>query len=56
MEKFLWNLVGALLILCEAMAFIYALLSQTPVSCVFLIVISVLGFIYADKRPRWLEV
>ena len=56
MEKFLWNLIGVLLLALGAMSLMYALLAQTFISCVILIAVAVVGCIYADKRPEWLEV
>ena len=54
MKKFLWNLVGVLLILANIACLILFLLDNPWLFA--LIAILALDYIYIDKRPTWLEV
>lgn len=56
MEKFIWNVIGILLFVANVWAMVFCFASGDRLWGLVLIVLAFLDWLYAKKRPVWLEV
>ena len=56
MEKFLWNVGGAVLFVLNILCFMILVVSGNRIWAVVLIALVVADWLYKEKRPTWLEV
>ena len=56
MEKFLWNLVGVLLVVACSVCLIMSLVTGFAAWCVSCLLIACALALYGEKRPAWIEV
>ncbi len=56
MEKFLWNVSGFILLVANVFVLIMTFASNDKIWAFILLSISILDWVYSEKRPTWLEV
>jgi hypothetical protein len=56
MEKFLWNVVGIVLLFLNILCFMIALVEDNRIWGLALLVLFAVDWIYKEKRPTWIEV